>query len=145
MVPATDKVSPKPEKHFVDEVPKGSIICISQPAYMVNAVWGGLMTARAQAQGVLGVVVDGYIRDLNEQREANFSVGASYLFYCSASTKQGQWRERATDIYERFSMCCQCLRRCLPRQHRSWARDLSLEHRPWKSRSRCSQTPIIQL
>ncbi|KAG0246331.1 hypothetical protein BGX31_002942 [Mortierella sp. GBA43] len=76
MVPVTDKESPKPDQHFVDAAPNGSVVCISQPADTVNAVWGGLMTARAQARGALGVVVDGRIRDLNEQREAGFPVFA---------------------------------------------------------------------
>ena len=74
MVPASDKESPKPDQHFVDAIPEGSVVCISQPANTTNAVWGGLMTARAQVKGALGVIVDGRIRDLNEQREAGFPV-----------------------------------------------------------------------
>ncbi|KAF9430199.1 hypothetical protein BGZ94_007904 [Podila epigama] len=76
MVPVTDTKAPKPEQHFVDAIPEGSVVCISQPANMVNAVWGGLMTARAQVRGAQGVVIDGRIRDLNEQREAGFPVFA---------------------------------------------------------------------
>ncbi|KAF9199904.1 hypothetical protein BGZ49_009910 [Haplosporangium sp. Z 27] len=76
MVPVTDKESPKSEQHFVDAIPEGSVVCISQPSNLVNAVWGGLMTARARKRGALGVVVDGRVRDLNEQREAEFPVFA---------------------------------------------------------------------
>ncbi|KAF9978461.1 hypothetical protein BGZ65_007001 [Modicella reniformis] len=76
MVSVKDTESPKPDQHFVDAVPEGSVVCISQPADKVNAVWGGLMTTRAQVRGALGVVVDGRIRDLNEQREAGFPVFA---------------------------------------------------------------------
>ncbi|KAF9365351.1 hypothetical protein BGX34_010391 [Mortierella sp. NVP85] len=76
MVPASDKESPKPAQHFVDAAPQGSVVCISQPANMVNAVWGGLMTARAMNRGALGVIVDGRIRDLNEQRDFGFPVFA---------------------------------------------------------------------
>ncbi|KAG0244305.1 hypothetical protein BGW41_008069 [Actinomortierella wolfii] len=71
-----DTSAPKPSQHFVDAAPAGHVICISQPAKTTNAVWGGLMTARAQARGALGVIVDGRIRDLNEQREAKFPVFA---------------------------------------------------------------------
>lgn len=77
MVPVTDTAAPKPDQHFVDAIPEGSVVCISQPAHMVNAVWGGLMTTRAQVKGALGVIVDGRIRDLNEQREAGFPVRLS--------------------------------------------------------------------
>ncbi|KAG0238162.1 hypothetical protein BGW42_007153 [Actinomortierella wolfii] len=76
MVHVSDTSAPKPSQHFVDAAPAGHVICISQPAKTTNAVWGGLMTARAQARGALGVIVDGRIRDLNEQREAKFPVFA---------------------------------------------------------------------
>ncbi|KAF9967832.1 hypothetical protein BGZ70_007979 [Mortierella alpina] len=76
MVPVSDTEAPKPDQHFVDAIPEGTVVCISQPRNMVNAVWGGLMTARAQIKGALGVIVDGRIRDLNEQREAGFPVFA---------------------------------------------------------------------
>jgi regulator of RNase E activity RraA len=82
MVPASDKESPKPAQHFVDAVPQGSVVCISQPDNMVNAVWGGLMTARAMNRGALGVIVDGRIRDLNEQREFGFPVNV-WVVSCS--------------------------------------------------------------
>jgi|SRR6266851_7805705 len=41
-----------------------------------NAVWGGLMTAGAQARGLLGAVVSGRIRDVAENRAAGFAVFA---------------------------------------------------------------------
>jgi len=90
MVPVTDTAAPKPDQHFVDAIPEGSVVCISQPANMVNAVWGGLMTARAQVKGALGVIVDGRIRDLNEQREAGFPVSSGsfiFLFVVSGRSK----------------------------------------------------------
>ena len=37
------------------------------------------MTARAQAKGVLGVIIDGRCRDLAEHREAGFPVRFTYL------------------------------------------------------------------
>jgi regulator of RNase E activity RraA len=41
-----------------------------------NAIWGGLMTAGAQARGARGVVISGRCRDLAEQRAAKFPVFA---------------------------------------------------------------------
>ena len=41
-----------------------------------NAVWGGLMTAGAQARDVAGVVISGRCRDLEEHRAAGFPVFA---------------------------------------------------------------------
>jgi hypothetical protein len=43
-----------------------------RPSDVKSAVWGGLMTARAQARGVKGVVIDGRCRDLTEHRTAGF-------------------------------------------------------------------------
>ncbi|KAJ8610940.1 hypothetical protein MRB53_038244 [Persea americana] len=74
MVPASDKTSPKPAKHFVDTVPKNSVVFISQPKGLYSACWGGLMSTRAKFLGAQGVVVDGNFRDINEHREMGFPV-----------------------------------------------------------------------
>ncbi|KAG1333341.1 hypothetical protein G6F62_006838 [Rhizopus arrhizus] len=76
MVYKEDKTSPTPTDHFVDAAEPGSIVFISAPSDVKNAVWGGLMTARARAKGVQGVVIDGRVRDLNEHREMKFPVFA---------------------------------------------------------------------
>ena len=41
-----------------------------------NAVWGGLMSAGAQARGALGVIISGRCRDLAEHRNSGFPVFA---------------------------------------------------------------------
>jgi regulator of RNase E activity RraA len=46
----------------------------------VNAVYGGLMSNRAQASGAVATVVDGRIRDLQEHRELGFPVRDMKLF-----------------------------------------------------------------
>ncbi|KAL0577016.1 hypothetical protein V5O48_004950 [Marasmius crinis-equi] len=76
MVYATDKDSPKLDKHFVDTAPPNSVIVIDAPTHAKNAVWGGLMTAGALAQNALGVVISGRCRDLAEHRSLNFPVFA---------------------------------------------------------------------
>jgi regulator of RNase E activity RraA len=57
----------------IDEIPKGSVIFISSPPNLPNAVYGGLMSNRAKESAV-GTVVDGRIRDLNEHREIGMPV-----------------------------------------------------------------------
>ncbi|KZV95107.1 RraA-like protein [Exidia glandulosa HHB12029] len=76
MVFTSDTDAPKPSQHFVDAAPSGSVMVISAPAAAKNAVWGGLMTAGAQARGVLGVVISGRCRDIGEHLEAKFPVFA---------------------------------------------------------------------
>lgn len=74
LVPASDKTSSSYEGTYADAAEPGKVMFISQPRGATNAVWGGLMSARAFALGVLGVVVDGQIRDVAEQRDSGFWV-----------------------------------------------------------------------
>lgn len=60
----------------VDAAEPRSVMLVSAPASVRSAVWGGLMTARAQSIGVQGVVLDGRCRDLGEHRAARFPVFA---------------------------------------------------------------------
>ncbi|KAI7907265.1 RraA-like protein [Cokeromyces recurvatus] len=76
MVKKTDTISPIPKDHFVDSAYKGSVIVISAPSDVKNAVWGGLMSTRAKVIGCEGVVIDGRVRDLNEHRDMKFPVFA---------------------------------------------------------------------
>ncbi|KAJ4476920.1 RraA-like protein [Lentinula edodes] len=75
-VSSTDTGAPKLSEHFVDTAPSGSVIVIDVPQHAKNAVWGGLMTAGAQARNAIGVVISGRCRDLAEHRELGFSVFA---------------------------------------------------------------------
>jgi len=76
MVPASDTESPHLAQHFVDAGEKDTVMVISSPKNSKNAVWGGLMTARAKVQGIKGVVIDGRCRDLAEHRAADYLVFA---------------------------------------------------------------------
>ncbi|KAF7720925.1 hypothetical protein EC973_005771 [Apophysomyces ossiformis] len=76
MVHKNDTTSPSPNDHFVDAATEGSVIVVSAPPDVKNAVWGGLMSARAMAKNVQGVVIDGRVRDLNEQRSMGFPIFA---------------------------------------------------------------------
>ncbi|KAJ3306714.1 hypothetical protein HDV03_004345 [Kappamyces sp. JEL0829] len=69
--------SAKPSVHHVDTCPKGSILVIKAPDLAPNAVWGGLMTARAIQVGCKGVVVEGRVRDLDEIEDMGLGVWAT--------------------------------------------------------------------
>ncbi|RKO90902.1 ribonuclease E inhibitor RraA/Dimethylmenaquinone methyltransferase, partial [Blyttiomyces helicus] len=73
-VPLSDTTSPYPDVHPVDSVAPGAVVVIQAPAVTPNAVWGGLMTARAKYLGAAGCVVEGRIRDVAEHRAAAFPV-----------------------------------------------------------------------
>ncbi|KAF6811595.1 ribonuclease e inhibitor rraa dimethylmenaquinone methyltransferase [Colletotrichum plurivorum] len=71
-----DDLSPACPTHYIDEVPKNSVIFVSSPADNPNAVFGGLMAMRAKVRGAVGCVIDGRFRDLHEQRKASFPIFA---------------------------------------------------------------------
>lgn len=66
-------VAEKPPNH-VDTCPPGAVLVIKTPANAPNAVWGGLMTARAVAVGCVGVITDGRVRDVAEIKEGGLPV-----------------------------------------------------------------------
>ncbi|KAF2807537.1 RraA-like protein [Mytilinidion resinicola] len=74
-----DDPSPKHPTHYIDSIPTGAIIFISCPPNTPNAVYGGLMSTRAQVSGAVGSIIDGRFRDLHEQRALNYPVFARDL------------------------------------------------------------------
>lgn len=100
MVSQSETTAPKPDKHFVDATQgySGCVMVVSAPHGMYyevhirveknsrhpynfaslletrSAIWGGLMTVRAQVNGVQGVVLSGRCRDLQEQWDSGFPV-----------------------------------------------------------------------
>jgi regulator of RNase E activity RraA len=64
----------------IDSVPAGSVIFISSPK-TVNAVYGGLMSHRAQISGAVGTVVDGRVRDLQEHRGLGYPVSGHQTYH----------------------------------------------------------------
>ncbi|GAB1310582.1 Ribonuclease E inhibitor [Madurella fahalii] len=71
-----DDPKPKHPTHYIDSVPAGAVVFVSCPPKTPNAVYGGLMSARAKASGAAGSVIDGRFRDLEEQRGLNYPVFA---------------------------------------------------------------------
>ena len=95
---ATDEaVPPQHALDLIDEAPTGSVIVISIAGGEPNvAVWGGLMTAGAVANGHAGAVLDGAVRDLTEiRRDYDFPV---YAREVSPGTTVGRYRTVASQV-----------------------------------------------
>jgi regulator of RNase E activity RraA len=95
---ATDEiVPPQHALDLIDEAPRGSVIVISIAGGEPNvAVWGGLMTAGAVANGHAGAVLDGAVRDLTEiRRDYDFPV---YARAVSPGTTVGRYRTVASQV-----------------------------------------------
>ncbi len=58
----------------IDHVPEGAVVFVSCPPKTPNAVYGGLMSTRAQFLGAVGSVIDGRFRDVQEQRDLAYPV-----------------------------------------------------------------------
>lgn len=69
-----DDPEPKLASHYIDSIPKGAVLFISCPARVPNAVYGGLMSTRAQVSGAAGTVIDGRFRDIQEHRDLGYPV-----------------------------------------------------------------------
>ncbi|KAK6811158.1 hypothetical protein RU639_012997 [Aspergillus parasiticus] len=86
MVHASDKTAPSPKRHFVDDIPRDSVVFVSQPKGLISACWGGLMSTRAKKQGAAGVVIDGRFRDINEHQELNMGLFARGISILGSNT-----------------------------------------------------------
>ncbi|OAA66456.1 RraA-like protein [Niveomyces insectorum RCEF 264] len=69
-----DDPAPKHPTHYIDTVPEGSVVFVSCPPKVPNAVYGGLMSKRARASGAVGSVIDGRFRDLQEHRDLQYPI-----------------------------------------------------------------------
>ncbi len=95
---ATDEfVPPQHALDLIDEAPAGSVIVISIDGGEPDvAVWGGLMTAGAVANGHVGAVLDGGVRDLTEiRRDYGFPV---YARAVSPGTTLGRFRTVTSQV-----------------------------------------------
>lgn len=80
-VVAVDEVPDEPYKlqfEAVDAVGRGEILVVEVPEVpeVPSAFWGELITTRAVDRGAVGVVLDGYSRDIRRVRAQGFAVWA---------------------------------------------------------------------
>ena len=95
---ATDEfLPPQHALDLIDEASAGSVIVISiEGGQSEVAVWGGLMTAGAVANGHAGAVLDGSVRDLTEiRRDYGFPV---YAREVSPGTTLGRYKTVASQV-----------------------------------------------
>ncbi len=89
-----------PPQHIIDlidEAPAGSVLVIAVDGGEPNvALWGGLMTAGAVANGHAGAVLDGSVRDVTEiRRDYGFPIYANGV---SPATMVGRYRTVASQV-----------------------------------------------
>ncbi|MDF1595214.1 MAG: hypothetical protein P1T08_03825 [Acidimicrobiia bacterium] len=65
----------------------GSVLVVDAQGGTARAVWGAVMTAAAMARGIVGVVIDGAVRDIDEVAATGLSVYARAT--CPAGPHKG--------------------------------------------------------
>jgi regulator of RNase E activity RraA len=72
--PTDEVLPPQHALDAIDESPEGSVIVIGVNGEPNVAIWGGIMTAGAVANGLAGAILDGGVRDIMEiRRDYDFS------------------------------------------------------------------------
>jgi hypothetical protein len=62
--------------HWADETDPGTVVVIDQPEGQANAALGGILALRMAMKGVLGAVVSGRVRDLEELQNSGLPVSS---------------------------------------------------------------------
>jgi regulator of RNase E activity RraA len=88
--PTDEVLPPQHALDAIDESPEGSVIVIGVNGEPNVAIWGGIMTAGAVANGLAGAILDGGVRDIMEiRRDYDFSVFARSI---SPGTTLGRFK-----------------------------------------------------
>jgi 4-hydroxy-4-methyl-2-oxoglutarate aldolase len=85
-----------PARHLcaraIEAAEMGDVIVVEHRSGVVCGGWGGLLSLGAKARGVAGVIVEGYARDIEDCRAADFPVFARAV---TMRTARGRIVERA--------------------------------------------------
>lgn len=93
--PTDEVLPPQHALDAIDESPEGSVIVIGVNGEPNVAIWGGIMTAGAVANGLAGAILDGGVRDIMEiRRDYDFSVFARSI---SPGTTLGRFKTLASN------------------------------------------------
>ncbi len=88
--PTDEVLPPQHALDAIDKSPEGSVIVIGVNGEPNVAIWGGIMTAGAVANGLAGAILDGGVRDIMEiRRDYDFSVFARSI---SPGTTLGRFK-----------------------------------------------------
>lgn len=88
-----------PAGEFIDDVPAGAVVVISNGGRDYCTVWGDILSEVARRRDVTGTVIDGCCRDLAEIRALGYS-----LWSRGAYMKSGKNRVRLAAVQEPVSL-----------------------------------------
>jgi 4-hydroxy-4-methyl-2-oxoglutarate aldolase len=82
-----DDSEPAPAADYIDEAPAGSVIVIDNGGITWCTVWGGILSAYAKRRNVLGTVIYGACRDVEEHGPIGYPVYALTGFMKSGKNR----------------------------------------------------------
>jgi regulator of RNase E activity RraA len=78
VIPTDEYVEIHTLLEMVDSIPQDSIVVVAADADIDAALWGGLMSTKAQKRGARAAVVNGGVRDLQQISDLQFPVFGTY-------------------------------------------------------------------
>ena len=78
VIPTDEYVEINKLLEMVDSIPADSIVVVAADADIDAALWGGLMSTKAQKRGAKAAVVNGGVRDIEQIKNLNFPVFGAY-------------------------------------------------------------------
>lgn len=78
VVPTKEYVEIDKILEMVDAIPPHSIVVVAADTDIDAALWGGMMSTRAQARGAVGAIVNGGVRDMEQIARLQFPVFGTY-------------------------------------------------------------------
>lgn len=78
VIPTEEYVEIHTLLEMVDSIPADSIVIVAADADIDAALWGGLMSTKAQKRGAKAAVVNGGVRDIEQVKNLHFPVFGTY-------------------------------------------------------------------
>jgi regulator of RNase E activity RraA len=83
-LPESERSTIPKGQHWVDLTNPGTVLVIEQPQGQSCAAIGGIMALRMKTKGLMGCVVDGRVRDLEELKSCGLPVSTPRCSLCVA-------------------------------------------------------------
>ena len=102
----------------VAEAPAGSVLVVNVGHEPARGYWGEVLTTGAEARGIVGLVIDGGVRDVDALEAHGFPVFSTMIALRGATKQEPGWVGRAVDGRRRRGGTRRLDRRRRRRRHR---------------------------
>lgn len=75
--------------NYIDQVPEGHVIVVSNDSDITCTNWGDILTTMANLKGIAGTVINGHARDLEYVRKLDYPLFTRGVYMVSAKNRTG--------------------------------------------------------